>query len=282
MKTKITIAIAATVMLLAACGGATSPTAKEVAAELATMQAPKVSRQDYSTLAKTPPVIPPTSVDNGSDQSLACIMDAKATALIGTSVQGVGTEPGCAWTFRSYPDSRQVVCPQGWLCTLHLSGDQITVVEAGSYSAKAGTFRAVASYPAGDDIHLGICKLLEKERAWSATRNPPFPVYGPAKCPAAAVAPAAPAPAQVAPTAAPAASGKLCPTSTASVAALLGGPSASWKLEPDTNGQGWVYRGSNTTITHPGFGRVDRDGPSLAQKGQQATGSAFTFWCLGK
>jgi hypothetical protein len=96
--------------------------------------------------------------------------------LIGISVVCLGTEFD-AYTWRSVPIAVAAICPQGWICTLHLQNDRIVVVQGdgSKYAIKAGTFRRLAGYPEGDSVH-NACALLVKEQTFGASQTPSFHV----------------------------------------------------------------------------------------------------------
>ncbi len=250
-----------------------------------------------------------------------CNDDASASNAIGQTVQGLGTE-SCTWVNRWVPETRQVTCPIGFLCTIHGADEQIRLFQGPwSGAAKAGTFRLVTGFAAGDAVQ-NCCLLLKKEQEWSRSRVPAFEVLngnGPICAGTASAAPATPAaivapPAPVAPAAAlatrpvatrtapattaasvakapatttvPAAianNGKKCPTSPAQAASLVGGTAANWTSLPNSDGQGWKFQATKgVALKWPGFGRLDGDGWTLSSASDKKTGSVATLWCMGK
>jgi hypothetical protein len=247
------------------------------------------------------PVSPPsggqTSAPSGSFQLGCTGKDVGAVqALIGLNVVCLGTEYD-AYTWRSVPLVVDGVCPDGWICTLHLQDDRVVVVRGNGnkYAIKAGTFRRLSGYPASDAVH-NACALLTKEQVFGASQTPSFNVEAmgfscqngqvveaqaaaPPPAQAAAPPPARQAPAP--PAQPPAPPANPCPRNEAQASSLLGG--VGWKLMPNTDGTGWKYGpgAAPATITAPNFGRVDYVGGSL-RNGQNASGvTDATFWCAG-
>lgn len=213
----------------------------------------------------------------------------EAQDAIGLSVVRVGTE-AASWTWRGIPNSAMAVCPDGgWICTLHLVGDDVMVVEGdgSEYEILAGTFRFVAAYPRNDAVH-DTCELLAKEQRFGQIEDPSFQVEaGNFSCTGQQVAssddePAAPAdesddePAPV---------DNACPSSPEEAAELLGGNADGWTTRDEWNGNGWKYGGTEnpapaTKITAPAFGVVNSPVGDLRDS-DSATVSEATFWCEG-
>lgn len=208
-------------------------------------------------------------------------------ALIGLSVVCLGTEYD-AYTWRSVPIKVNATVPEGWIATLHLSGDKIVVTEkSGTYEIVAGTFRRKSGYPSVDAVH-NACGLLAKEQAFGASQTPSFPVEAmgfscdgkvsvqsqPAQPAPAAVqqpAQAAPAPATTKP-------GNTCLT-LANVTNIIGG--ANWREIPGSNGEGLKYGPATPVMLKaPDHGRLDSPSGS-ARNGQTTTANEATYWCNG-
>lgn len=207
-------------------------------------------------------------------------------ALIGLSVVCLGTEYD-AYTWRSVPIKVNATVPDGWIATLHLSGDKIVVTEkSGTYEIVAGTFRRKSGYPSVDAVH-NACGLLAKEQAFGASQTPSFPVeplgfscdgkvaslqspQQPAPAPAAVQQPAIQ---QAAPAT------QACLTVDQATTKIGGN---GWKVIPGTNGEGLKYGpASAVSMTAPAQGRIDYANGSL-RNGQSASGvSEASYWCNG-
>lgn len=121
--------------------------------------------------AAPPPSAPPTQ----PIVSTACPETGTAQVAIGLSVVRLGTE-ACAWTWRSVPAFFEANVPQGYIATLHLLDDRVVVTDSpGKQVIKAGTFRFINGYPAGDAVY-DRCQLLKKEKAFGQQERPSFTV----------------------------------------------------------------------------------------------------------
>lgn len=106
----------------------------------------------------------------------SCITTAQAKTLIGLDVQRLATEP-CAWVWRAAPNASGVsLCPNGFVCTLHVKDIGIQVF-VGKTEAKvvAGTWRYAAAYPLDDTVR-DTCALLAKEQTFGKSEDPSFDV----------------------------------------------------------------------------------------------------------
>lgn len=86
----------------------------------------------------------------------------------------------------------------------------------------------------------------------------------------------APAPAEQAPSNPPPPPNP-CPKSPEETASAVGGNADSWSVLPETDGQGWKYKGQRATLTHPGYGRIDIDGAQISSGTVEV--AEATLWC---
>lgn len=163
---------------LAAC----APTAKEVAAELATLQA---------AAPATSPAPAATSAPGINAEGFAGPTTAEAKLAIALDVQRLKTEPS-AFVWRSIPNAVSAICPKNWKCTLHLASGEIKlfVGDGTTYSIVAGTWRYEDAYDPNDAVHQNPpCQLLAKEQDFGAKEVPSFPVSaGNFSCPTSSAA----------------------------------------------------------------------------------------------
>lgn len=202
-------------------------------------------------------------VDGGESQQLASAnaegfvgpTTADAKEALGLDVQRLRTEAS-SFVWRSVPNAVSAICPNGWVCTLHLASGEIKVFlgDGTKYQIVAGTFRNVESkaYPAGDAVYgVPPCELLAKEQAFGASEIPSFSVSaGNFTCVGTADQGVGDTGGDVV---------AACPTSPAEVGKLLGGNARSWSTRDEWNGQGWKYGpgAPGAVLTAPDFGRVD-------------------------
>lgn len=106
----------------------------------------------------------------------ACVTTQKAKVLIGLDIQSLATEP-CAFVWRAVDlASGRGTCPSGWICTIHITGGDVTVFKGqATADLVAATFRQVSAYPE-DDAVRNACSLLAKEKAFGAGEIPSFEV----------------------------------------------------------------------------------------------------------
>lgn len=192
-------------IVLAAC----SPSAKDVAVELATIQAAQVSTLTASTAV--PVSVAPTAAPAApglNTEGYTGPTTAEAKVAIGLDIQRLKTEAS-SFVWRSIPNSVSAICAVDWKCTLHLATGEIKVFvgDGSTYQVVAGTWRYSPTFPEGDAVQENPpCGLLEKEQKFGAQEIPSFPVYAgnftcSASLPSAAtLAPAAPSSAITCPT----------------------------------------------------------------------------------
>ena len=97
-----------------------------------------------------------------------------------------------------------------------------------------------------------VLKLVERRmadlaatKATTSTTAPPTTV-APTTTPVAATHPSNPPPPP-----------NPCPKSREEVEFIVGGNANNWSVLPETDGQGWKYKGNSADLTHPGYGRLD-------------------------
>lgn len=194
-----------------------------------------------------------------------CVTTQEAKDTTKVDVQRIGTE-ACAWVWRAVPRaSTSAVCPSGWICTMHLTGDRIEVIEGNGQvrDVVAATWRMEAAYPASDAVHRN-CELLQKEQQFGRQEVPSFPVVAGEGLNCGGL------------TSSTAPSSNGCPTSAEAVASAVGG--SNWRRLAGTD-NGWKYGPSSVaTLKVPTGAVLDHQG-GRAQSGQTVTAGEATLWC---
>lgn len=103
------------------------------------------------------------------------LTDREVQEITGVHVARVSTEPS-TWTWRGYPDyTTEIVCPTGFICTLHLENNQKVVTQGNgaSYTVYAATIRNVEGFEAEGES-IDPCLIYSKEYENGMIADPRF------------------------------------------------------------------------------------------------------------